>query len=250
MYTAEMRDGLRLELLEAARGDTRISGSAVTGSGSRGEEDAWSDIDLAFGVGEAAELPVVMADWTARMYQRHSALHHLDIGFGAWIYRVFLLAGGLQVDLAFVPERDFRALSSTFRLVSGKAQEASSAVPANAEEVAGMGWLYRLHVRSALRRGKLWQAEHMLSGMRSQVLMLACVRHGLPAAHGRGFDQLPEDVRKGVAESLLREFEEREPWRAFKAVMESFLQELRHSLPEVAGRVEAVLREAAESPWG
>src|SRR5580700_5239730 len=101
MFTPEERARLRSGLLDYAAGDRRISGAAITGSLAAGREDQWSDIDLAFGVGDAAELPNVLADWTSYMYHRHLALHHLDVRFGEWIYRVFLLPSTLQVDLAF-----------------------------------------------------------------------------------------------------------------------------------------------------
>src|ERR1700681_3744530 len=123
MFTPEERENLRSELLERAARDCRISGAAITGSAAAEREDRWSDIDLAFGVVDAAELPNVLSDWTARMYDQHSALHHLDVKSGAWIYRVFLLPSTLQVDLAFVSCTEFRALAPTFRLVSGRANE-------------------------------------------------------------------------------------------------------------------------------
>jgi len=101
----------------------RLSGAAITGSGSTGQEDRWSDVDLAFGIAEADELSEVLADWTAYMYRRHLALHHVDVTMGAWLYRVFLLPSTLQIDLAFAPAAEFRPLASTFRLVFGKANE-------------------------------------------------------------------------------------------------------------------------------
>ena len=97
MFTPEQRARLRADLLEYAAGDRRISSAAITGSAAAGREDEWSDIDLAFGVGDAAKLPNVLSDWTAHMYDRHQALHHLDIRSGAWIYRVFLLPSTLQI---------------------------------------------------------------------------------------------------------------------------------------------------------
>jgi hypothetical protein len=60
MYTSAQRDELRRELLVLARADPRITGGAMTGSASMDREDAWSDIDLAFGVGRADELPGVL----------------------------------------------------------------------------------------------------------------------------------------------------------------------------------------------
>jgi predicted nucleotidyltransferase len=99
VFTREYRSRLREELIAAARADKRITGAAVTGSSALGSEDAWSDIDLAFGIGEADAMAAAMADWTDLMYREHGAVHHLDVMAGASIYRVFLLANTLQVDL-------------------------------------------------------------------------------------------------------------------------------------------------------
>src|SRR4051794_31455675 len=99
MYTPEERARLRSEILEWAASEARISGGAITGSAAAGREDRWSDIDLAFGVAEAGELPRLLSDWTQRMYDRHGAVSHTDIHAGPWVYRVFLLSNTLQVDL-------------------------------------------------------------------------------------------------------------------------------------------------------
>src|SRR5579864_2386439 len=165
MFTPEERDRLRSDLLRFATGDVRISGAAITGSAAGEREDRWSDIDLAFGVGDVAELPNVLSDWTARMYDQHSALHHIDVKSGAWIYRVFLLPSTLQVDLAFVPETEFRALAPSFRLVFGRANEPQHAPPQRPSDIIGMAWLYALHARSSIARNKPWQAEYMISGV-------------------------------------------------------------------------------------
>src|SRR5262245_45915417 len=196
MFTAEERERIRSELLEAAAADTRLPRRAITGSAAAGNEDRWSDIDLGFGVADASRLHDVLADWTARMYGHHAALHHFDVTSGAWVYRVFLLASTLQVDLAFAPAAEFGARAPMFRLVFGRAAELTHVSPPSPEGLIGLAWLYALHVRSALARGRPWQAEYMVSAMRDQVLALACVRHGLPAREARGFDQLPDDVTR------------------------------------------------------
>ena len=49
------------------------------------------------------------------MYREHGAVHHFDVNIGAWIYRVFLLHIGLQVDLAFAPASEFGERAHTFR---------------------------------------------------------------------------------------------------------------------------------------
>ena len=123
MFTMDQRAFVRSELLERAAGDPRISSAAITGSGAVDAEDQWSDIDLAFALAEGVELMTALSDWTAYMYDEHSAVHHLDVPSGAWLYRVFLLPGTLQVDLAFVPATEFRPLASTFKPVFGPTNE-------------------------------------------------------------------------------------------------------------------------------
>src|SRR5262249_31198585 len=154
--------------------DRRISGAAITGSAAGDREDEWSDIDLAFGIQNEAQFQAVLADWTAHMYDEHTAIHHVDVTSGAWIYRVFLLSNTLQVDLAFVSASGFGALAPTFRLVQGEAQEARHVPPPQPADIIGLAWLYALHARSSLARHRLWQAEYMISGIRTQALALAC----------------------------------------------------------------------------
>src|SRR5262249_40267206 len=149
MFTPRQRADIRSDLLAYAVEDSRISGTAITGSAAAGREDEWSDVDLAFGVSDAAGLPDVLADWTSWMYKRHCALHHVDVTAGAWIYRVFLVPGALQVDLAFAPATEFRALAPTFRLVSGEAREPRHIGEPPSDVLIGMGWLHAVHARSS-----------------------------------------------------------------------------------------------------
>jgi hypothetical protein len=249
MFTPEERTHLRLELLEHAARDCRISGAAITGSGAAEREDRWSDIDLAFGVVDEGELPNVLSDWTARMYDQFLALHHLDVKAGAWIYRVFLLPSTLQVDLAFVSGAEFRALAPTFRLMFGRANEPRHAPAPQPSDIIGLGWLYALHARSCIARQKLWQAEYMISGIRDHALALACIRHGLSPAHGRGIDQLPSRVIAQLESSLVRQLDTTELLRAFRAVTDGLLSEIRSVDAELAGRLQEALTHLTESPY-
>jgi hypothetical protein len=246
MFTPEERARLRSELLDYAAGDARIAGAAITGSVAAGHEDRWSDIDLAFAVAEPAGVPDVLPDWTTYLYDRHRAVHHVDIQSGAWIYRAFLLPSTLQVDLAFVPAAEFRALGPTFRLMFGTAREPRPAATARAADLIGLAWLYAVHVRSSMARRKLWQAEYMISGIRDHALALACVRHGLPTAHGRGVDQLPDAVTAPWEASLVRQLDLVELSRAFQAAVSELLSEIRHADAQTAERLEETLRRLIE----
>ena len=67
----------------------------------------------------------------------------------------------------------------------------------------------------------------MIGGVRDNALALACVRHGLPAAHGRGMDLLPSDVTAQFEGSLVRELDTTELSRAFRVVIHGLLSEIR-----------------------
>jgi hypothetical protein len=245
MYTPQQRDHLRLKLLEYAGDDGRITGTAITGSAAAGREDQWSDIDLAFGIGDAGELPSVISDFTGHMYDTNHALHHVDVVFGAWTYRVFLLPSTLQVDLAFAPATEFRALSPTFRLILGEAQESRYVLPPRSTDIIGLGWLYALHARTCIAREKLWQAEYMISGVRDHVLALACLRHGVPAVQGRGMDKLPPAATAAIAGALVRSLAVSELARAFRVATEGLLAETGQVDADLADRLAGTLRELA-----
>jgi hypothetical protein len=241
MFTPEQRSRLRSSILEYAASDSRISGAAITGSAAAGCEDEWSDIDLAFGVIDAVDVPNVLSDWTRHMYEQHRALHHVDVRFGAWIYRVFLLPDTLQVDLAFAPTAEFRALSPAFRLVFGRANAGRPPAPQPVSDLIGMGWLYALHARSCIARGKEWQAEYMISGIRDSALALACIHCGVPAVHGRGFDQLPRAVTAPLEGSLVQGLATGELARAFQVAVDGLLGVIGAVDEELAGRLRAPL---------
>ena len=246
MFSSEDRDRLRAELLDRASQDNRLSGAAITGSAAAAREDRWSDIDLAFGVQEVSAVPAVLAEWTAHMYDRHLALHHFDVKSGNWIYRVFLLPSTLQVDLAFVAAAEFRALAPTFHLVFGNARESLQAPGPQPADLIGYGWLYALHARSSIARGKHWQAEYFISAIRDTALALACVRHNVPATHGRGMDLLPRAVTSQFESSLVRQLDTVELSRTFRIVLHALLDEIRYGDEELAGRLTNVFTALTE----
>ncbi|MDP9362922.1 MAG: nucleotidyltransferase domain-containing protein [Chloroflexota bacterium] len=218
-------------MIEAARTDARITAAAVTGSAAIGAADRWSDIDLALGLDLATDRDRVVADWTERMYRTCGAVHHLDVFRESILYRVFLLASTLQVDLAFWPATEFGAIAPTFRLLFGIANERPTRPAPAAADLIGMGWLYALHARSTIARGRFWQVEYMVSGVRDQVLALACLRHELPAVQARGIDDLPPVATAAVAEALVRSLEATELRRAFGVVIDALIPRSNGSTP-------------------
>jgi predicted nucleotidyltransferase len=245
VFSPEERERLREEIVAAARADERITGAAMTGSSALGHQDEWSDIDLFFGVRDADELAGAMTDMTELMYREHGALHHFDLVAGPATYRVFLMASTLQVDLAFTPASSFGAVAPSFKVLFGEPVERAPYVPPTAMSLLDFGWLYALHARSSIERGKVWQAEYMISLIRDQVIAAACVRHGLPAREGRGVDRLPANEKQRFEGALVRSLEQAELRRAMRAAIDCLVGEVSQVDARLASRIEPALRELA-----
>ena len=246
MFTPDEREAMRAALVSAARADARISGAAHLGSAALGQQDEWSDIDLALCVAPQAELEDVLKDWTTRLYRDWSAVAHLDVRRGEILYRVFLLQNTLQVDLSFWPANEFRPTGLKFQLIFGVANDLRSAPVPGRKDMIGMAWLYALHVRSAMARGRRLQAEYMLSGMRNEVLALECRRLGLVEVQGRGLDDLPQDCRLRAANCFPQSLDIAEIGRAFEQTAAELLSEIEIADPELAARLRHPLMEIAE----
>jgi predicted nucleotidyltransferase len=239
----EERDRVRQRLLELAEADPEVRGAAVTGSHALGTADAWSDIDLAFGV--AGPLDPALARWTELLERELDALHHWDLPFGPAVYRVFLLPSGLEVDLAFIPAAEFGPRAPTWRTVFGQPVDVPATPPPARDELVGLGWHHVLHARACIERRKPLQALHWISGVREQALALACLRLDLPVRHLKGADGLPAELTAPLEATLPRSLEEPELRRALGVAMQALLDELERWEPELAARLEPVLRRAA-----
>ncbi|MET9626031.1 nucleotidyltransferase domain-containing protein [Lentzea sp. NPDC006480] len=238
MFTVSERDQLRRDLVNAADTDPRVVGAALTGSAAVGREDRWSDIDFALSVDR--EIDAVVADWTALMYAC-GAVSHLDVWHGAVLFRVYLMRSTLQVDIAFWPSTEFGATGPTFRLLFGEANEIPHVGQPGRDGLIGLAWLYALHARSSIERGRSWQALYMINNMRDQVMALRCLEQGVNAMQGRGLDDLAD--ASAFAGTLVLSTHPDELRRAFHVLTGMLLGEITDS--EVAAAVRALSPGAA-----
>ncbi|MBB4685767.1 nucleotidyltransferase domain-containing protein [Amycolatopsis jiangsuensis] len=247
MFTEETREALQHTLIDSARQDERVVAAALVGSSATGGQDRWSDIDLALRLGAEVDRDTVLADWTERMRQQHLAVDHLDVSGPGAIYRVFLRADSLQVDVSFWEYDRFRPTGPRFSLLFGEALEAGIIEPEPATRLAGWAWLYALHVRSAIARGRVWQAVHLIGGMRDHVVAMACLRHGLPATQGRGVDDLPRTITDPLAATLVASTGVTALHEAFTATCSALEREVVEIDADLAARIGPVLRKMVTS---
>ncbi len=244
MFSVEERDQVRDRVLQLAADDSRVVAGAVVGSLALGGGDRWSDLDLAFGVANLVPLHDVLADWTQRMANEFGAARLFDLTSGASVYRVFVLPGCLQCDLSFTPAAQFGATSPRFRLLFGSAVEKAHLAAAPADELFGWAVHHALRGRFCVERRRFWEAEYWVSNLRDYALSLACRRRGLPTTYGRGFDDLPADVREKFIPAFASSVEREELLRALRAAIEALYGESTEA-SELAATVEPQLRELA-----
>jgi hypothetical protein len=244
VFSIEDRDRVRDHVLALAEADARVVAAAVVGGLAEGPGDRWSDLDLTFAVDDAVPLDDVLADWTRELGAAFAAVHLFDLPAGAAIYRVFLLPGCLQVDLSFAPASAFGARGPRFRLLFGTAVDLPQSAPASANELFGLGVHHAVRARFAIERGRWWQAEHWISGVRDQAFLLACRRRGLEGSYARRFDELPEETLEPFADALVRSLEPEELTRALRSAI-SVLQRESEEAAQLAAAVEPQLQALA-----
>lgn len=240
IFGAEDRERVRDRVLEWASSDSRVVAGAVVGSLAHAEGDRWSDLDLTFAVAEGLPVDSVLDDWTRKLVGEFDAVHLFDLPAGPTIYRVFLLPGCLQFDLSFTPVSDFGPRGPKFRLLFGSAVESPDPRPPPARHLFGYAVHHALRARFCIERGRYWHAEYWTSGVRDYALSLACRRRGLPAVYGRGFDDLPAEVRNGFRDALARSLDRDELLRALGCAIAGLLREA-GEVSELAERVKPEL---------
>jgi hypothetical protein len=247
MFSVADRERVRDRVLQLAASDARLLAGAAVGSLALGEGDRWSDLDLTFAVADAVPLMQVLEDWTRRLVGEFDAVHLFDLPSGPSIYRVFLLPGCLQFDLSFTPASKFGATGPKFKLLFGSSVEKPYPQPPPAHELFGYAVHHALRARFCIERGRFWQAEYWISGVRDYALSLACHRRGLPVSHGRGYDGLPPEVSGIFKSALVTSLERDELLRALACAVEGLLHEAAE-VRELAHKVEPQLRELL-LPW-
>lgn len=242
MFTIEQRDHLRDYILDIAMSDPRVTGGALTGSMAVGAVDERSDVDVAFGIVEGTSLAAVLDDWTEALDREIGVLHYWDLSFRTSLYRVFLLPGGLELDVGLSPQHDFGPRGPGFRALFGTTRQQEPSPP-NPRFLIGLCWHHVFHARSSIERGKPWRAEYWVSALRDHTLSLACLRLGEEPSEARGVDRLPTAVTEPLSAALVRSLDEEELRRALAAATTAFITELEARDPALCTRLKPLLQE-------
>jgi len=241
VFEPEYRELVNERVLAMADTDPRIVAGAVVGGLAHGPGDRWSDLDLTFGVADGVPVAEVLDDWTRRLEEEFDAVAVFDLPRGTSVYRVFIFPGCLQVDLSFTPQPDFGARGPRFRLLFGEAIEHPPVSLPSPQELFGLAVHHAVRARFCIERGRVWEAEYWISALRDHALERACLARGLEHAYGRGFDELPADLKARFEPALVRSLEADQLLHALHAAVSGLLAET-DDVADLAARVEPRLR--------
>ena len=246
LFTVEERDRLRTRLLERAEADDAVVGAAFTGSEAVAVGDRWSDTDLVLAV--RGDLGSTVARWTGWFYDEWDARHHWDLAVAPGVIRVYLLRGWLELDLTFTPETDFGPRGPQWRTIFGRPRSLEPFPDPDRNTLIGLVWHHAFHAWICLRRDRWWQAEHWISAIRDQVITLACLRLGHPAAYAKGAHLLPEEITDSLTATLVRSLTKSELERALTAAVNLATAELERSDAGAAARLNPMLFSLTADP--
>ena len=148
------------------------------------------------------------------------------------------------MDLSFTPGSEFGPLGPRFKLLFGRALDRKWDPAPSPQYLFGYAVHHLVRARICIERKRPWQAEHWISASRGYALTMACLQRGFSTSHGRGFDQLPEDVVRPFADPLVRSLDAYELLRALGRTVDELLRNAR-DVGEPASKLEAQLRALA-----
>jgi hypothetical protein len=247
MFTIQYRNQVYDHVLNLAHLDQRVVAGAVVGSLALSDGDRWSDLDLTFSVADGISIKGVLEDWSCKLIEAFDAVFLFDLPSGPSIYRVFLLPGCLQFDLSFTPASQFGATGPKFKLLFGTSVEKPLSQPRPIQEMFGYAVHHAIRARFCISRGRYWQAEYWISSLRDYALNITCLRRGLSAFNGQGFDELPDEIQNVFATSLVSSLEKDELLRALTCAVDGLFFEV-DGVEESAHKVEPQLRQLLADP--
>jgi len=90
---------------------------------------------------------------------------------------------------------------------------------------------------------------YLINDARNFVLSLECVRRGLPALYGRGFDNLPKEFLQPFTETLVGSMDRHHLLNAMSRILDELLRNPR-DVGDMASKLESQLREIQSETFG
>ncbi len=122
----------------------------------------------------------VLEDWTRDLVSRFDAVHLFDLAADPAVYRVFMMADHLQLDVSVAPASSFEPTSPRFKPLFGEANEPETAKPPSRDDA--LGWAVLWAFRRMHRAENWWHAEYSITQLRYHGMGLRAYVRACPRA--------------------------------------------------------------------
>lgn len=248
LYTPEERQQALENLLHALKGDGRIAGVLVVGSGAAGFKDAYSDIDLSVVIASEEDVEPVFREWDDKIQALFPVVARFETRYGphSFLYG-FLLDNFLELDVGFVCLDNLVAKRPYWQIAFDRSGQIQSIVEASqiAEPLPGKTerhqrylnsiWHYIMHSAICVQRGQNWRAIYYLGMVRQRTIELAGMRLGLETKNYRQVDQFPAAILLPLQQSLPSDLSKGAIMHALQTATHCFFDEVTSWEGELAG---------------
>ncbi len=238
LYTPEKRQQILDTLLDALKGDGRIAGVLVVGSGAVGFKDNYSDIDLSVVIASEEDIEPVFRDWDGKIQALFPVVTRFETQYGphSFLYG-FLLDNFLELDVGFLCLNNLVAKRPSWQVAFDRSGQIRSIMEANPADnprpekterqrrYLNTIWHYIMHSAICVRREQNWRAVYYLNMVRQQTIELAGLHLGLETKNFRQVDQMPADFLLSLQQTLPSDLSRGEIMRALQTASQCFFNE-------------------------
>lgn len=239
LYTPEERQQILDTLLDTLKGDGRIAGVLVVGSGAVNFKDDYSDIDLSVVMASEEDVEPAFHDWDDKIQALFPVVTRFETHYGpnSFLYG-FLLDNFLELDIGFLCLNNLVARRPHWQIAFDRSGQIQSIMAASlvdkpkppeserCQQVLESIWHYIMHSAICIRREQSWRAVYYLDMVRQQTIELAGLRLGLETKNFRQVDQLPADILLPLQQSLPANLSQEKIMDALQIATQRFFDEV------------------------
>lgn len=240
-YSPATREATLNRLLTALQSDQRIAGLLIVGSGAKGFEDVYSDIDLCAVTTFADDVRPAFQECGVKIREMLPVFHSLASVRGSNIYLwILLLENFLEIDLCFLCLDDLHARRNRWKTVFDRSGRIESIMQSSwenrpkpdLEEVyryrLGSIWHYISYAAVAVQRDQPWRAVYEIEQIRNQTIELRGLREELETKRFRHVDQMSEDFLMSLEQTLVLSLRSVDLMNALRAATTCFFLEAQY----------------------
>jgi predicted nucleotidyltransferase len=230
IYDTKYRENVLKGFTKALKGDKRVIGAILVGSGAIGFNDRYSDLDIAILINDETQIEKIYTDW----WETVPKLFPVIEAFKEPPKHVlgFLLDRFLELDISFQGKTElferrpnWKILFDRKGVIPGlmvKRTKPPTDEQASQEKRMRDSWYYITHAIISIQRNQLFKALFFIQYLRDETILMAGLSRGMATStlsYNRETDLLPLDVKTKLIDTYPNRIESTELLRVLKSVV-------------------------------